>query len=140
MFSTRRSVAVLPACLFTVLASGAGNAATMTDQLLASQCAQCHGTYGRAVRDIESLAGKSAGSLYSDLIEMQMEGTPEGIMAHQAMGYTAAQLQRIAQYYASLPESGNSSSSYSSTESSSSTTTSSSYRDGSRRSRYRDDD
>jgi cytochrome c553 len=112
----------------------------MTDQLLASQCAQCHGTYGRAVADIESLAGKSAGSLYTDLIEMQMEGPAEEIMEHQAMGYTPAQLQRIAQYYASLSESGRSSSSYSSTESSSATTTSSSHSER-RRSRYeRDDD
>jgi cytochrome c553 len=110
MFSARRTSFILTSCLLAALASGAGTAATMTDQLLASQCAQCHGTYGRAVRDIESLAGKSAGSLYSDLIEMQMEGPPEEIMEHQAMGYTPAQLQRISQYYASLSESGTSSS------------------------------
>jgi cytochrome c553 len=140
MLSTHRAAIALPACLFTFLASGAGTAATMTDQLLASQCAQCHGTYGRAVADIEGLAGKSAGSLYTDLIEMQMEGPAEEIMEHQAMGYTPAQLQRIAQYYASLSESGRSSSSYSSTESSSATTTSSSHSER-RRSRYeRDDD
>lgn len=140
MFSTRRAAFILPGCLFTILAGSAVGEPSMTDQLLASQCAQCHGTYGRPVKDIEGLAGKSAGSLYSDLIEMQMEGPPEEIMEHQAMGYTPAQLQRIAQYYASLPERGASSSSYSSTTSSDATTTSSSYRDGSRRSRDRDDD
>lgn len=138
MVITRRAVFILPGCLFTVLAGSAVGAPSMTDQLLASQCAQCHGTYGRPVKDIEGLAGKSAGSLYSDLIEMQMEGPPKEIMEHQAMGYTPAQLQRIAQYYASLSERGASSSSYSSTTSISSTTTSSSYRDGS--SRDRDDD
>lgn len=139
MVSTRRAAFILTGCLCTVLAGSAVGAPSMTDQLLASQCTQCHGTYGRPVKDIEGLAGKSAGSLYSDLIEMQMEGPPEEIMEHQAMGYTPAQLQRIAQYYASLSESRTSSSSYSST-SSDSTTTSSSYRDGSRRSRDRDDD
>ncbi len=140
MVSTQRAALILPGCLLAALSSGAGTAATMTDQLLASQCAQCHGTYGHPVKDIEGLAGKSADSLYSDLIEMQMEGPPEEIMEHQAMGYTSAQLQRIAQYYASLSEGGTSSGSYSSTTSSSSTTTSSSYRDDSHRSRDRDDD
>jgi cytochrome c553 len=139
MFNSRRTAFILPGCLLAALVSGAGTAATMTDQLLASQCAQCHGTYGRAVADIESLAGKSAGSLYSDLMEMQMEGSPEEIMEHQAMGYTPAQLQRISQYYASLSESGTSSRSYSDSTSSS-TTTSSSYSERRRSSYERDDD
>jgi cytochrome c553 len=86
----------------------------MTDQLLASHCAQCHGTYGRSVRDIESLAGKSYDSLYSDMIEMRTEGTPSEIMEHQAFGYTEDQIRRIALYYSSLSESAPKSSSYSS--------------------------
>jgi mono/diheme cytochrome c family protein len=61
-----RKAIVLPACMLAALTASSGAAAatpSMTDQLLASQCAQCHGTYGRPVRDIESLAGKSYGSL-----------------------------------------------------------------------------
>jgi cytochrome c553 len=96
----------------------------MTDQLLASQCAQCHGTYGRPVRDIEGLAGKSYGSLYSDMMEMQSEGPPSEIMEHQALGYTEEQIERIARYYSALSESAPTSSSYSSTASTATATSS----------------
>ena len=116
MFDTTLSAIVLPACIVAALTGSTGAAAappSMTDQLLASQCAQCHGTYGRPVRDIEGLAGKSYGSLYSDMMEMQSEGPPSEIMEHQALGYTADQLRRIALYYSSLSESGISSGSYS---------------------------
>ena len=143
MFSIPRRAVVLPASFLAALTGSASTAApTMTDQLLASQCAQCHGTYGRPVRDIEGLAGKSYGSLYSDLLEMQLEGPAEEIMEHQALGYTPEQLQRVSLYYSSLPEkAGSSSSSSSTTTSSSSTSTTSSSYGGRRRSSYdRDDD
>lgn len=74
------------------------------DRLLASQCAQCHGTNGYAVGDIDELAGEEAKDLMEDLRDMQREDRPENIMDHQALGYTAEQIRRIAAYYARLPE------------------------------------
>lgn len=144
MSDPARKAALLPACVLAAFAaSPATQAATMTDQLLASQCAQCHGTYGRPVRDIESLAGKSYGSLYSDMIEMRTEGPPSEIMEHQALGYTEDQIRRIALYYSALPERApSSSSSNSSTKTSSPTTTTTTSRsgDGKRRGFSRSDD
>jgi cytochrome c553 len=142
MFSLTRRAPILPICILAALTASSGAAAatpSMTDQLLASQCAQCHGTYGRPVRDIEGLAGKSYGSLYSDMIEMQTEGPPSEIMEHQALGYTEEQIRRIALYYSSLSESAPTSSS-STTTSSPTTTTTSSSGDSKRRrsSRYND--
>jgi len=137
MSDPARKAVLLPACILAALAgSQTVQAATMTDQLLASQCAQCHGTYGRPVRDIEGLAGKSYGSLYSDMIEMRTEGPPSEIMEHQALGYTEDQIRRIALYYSSLSASAPTSSSYTSSTSTSSptTTTTSSASDGKRRS------
>ena len=75
------------------------------NRLLASQCAQCHGTNGYAVGDFEDLAGEEAGDLVEDLTDMKREDRPEGIMDHQALGYTDAQIRRIAAFYATLPES-----------------------------------
>lgn len=75
------------------------------NRLLASQCAQCHGTFGRAVGDIDSLNGESYKDLVEDLLDMRSEDWPEDIMDHQAYGYTEEQIRRIARYYASLPES-----------------------------------
>ena len=40
------------------------------NRLLASQCAQCHGTDGNAVGDMEELAGESARELLEELQEM----------------------------------------------------------------------
>jgi len=75
------------------------------DQLLASQCAQCHRTDGVAVGDIDSLNGESFDDLVEELEEMKFEESPEDIMDHQSLGYTDAQIKRIARYFASLPKS-----------------------------------
>ncbi len=74
------------------------------NRLLASQCSQCHGTFGRAVGDIDGLNGESYKDLVEDLDDMRGEDWPENIMDHQALGYTEDQIKRIARYYASLPE------------------------------------
>ncbi len=75
------------------------------NRMLASQCAQCHGTNGYAVSDIDSLAGEEAKDLTEDLLDMRKEDRPESIMDHQALGYTEDQIRRIAAYYSTLPES-----------------------------------
>lgn len=103
MLDPTRKAIVFPALAVAALAgSSAAGAANMTDQLLASQCAQCHGTYGRAVAGMDSLAGESAGEITNELMEMRSEGRPTDIMEHQALGYTTAQIQRIAAYYSTL--------------------------------------
>ena len=76
------------------------------NRLLASQCAQCHGTDGNAVGGIEELAGESARELLEELQEMRSEGRANDIMEHQALGYTDDQIRRIAEYYGSISGSG----------------------------------
>lgn len=73
------------------------------DRLLASQCAQCHGTDGYPLGDIDELAGESLGELVEEMLEMQNERRPDDIMEHQARGYTEAQIRRIARYFSALP-------------------------------------
>ncbi|MEW6691798.1 MAG: cytochrome C [Pseudomonadota bacterium] len=72
-------------------------------RLLASNCFQCHGTDGKAVGDMEPLAGKD---VYSDLKEMQLglEGDPDSIMRPHALGYTDEQIRWIADYFRAQPE------------------------------------
>jgi sulfide dehydrogenase cytochrome subunit len=74
-------------------------------RVLASQCAQCHGTNG-AGPGFDELAGKSASDLFGDLIEMKYRPV-EGIMDRQARGYTDDQLRLIADYLSTLPGNGN---------------------------------
>lgn len=74
------------------------------NRLLASQCAQCHGTNGYARGDFDSLAGEEVKDMYEDLTDMKEEDQPENIMDHQALGYSNYQIQRIARFYAGKPE------------------------------------
>lgn len=77
-------------------------AAPPPGQLLAAQCAQCHGTNGQAVSGFESIRGKTAGEMFKTLLEMKTRPV-ETIMDRQARGYTDAQLRLIAEYLAKLP-------------------------------------
>ena len=62
----RHSLAAIGLFVLANLVFTAANAEPRAGQLLASQCAQCHGTNGSGY---ESIAGKSASSLYGDLIK-----------------------------------------------------------------------
>ena len=95
---------VIKALCVGLCALGAGHAALAGDdptvnRLLAAQCAQCHGTNGHAVGDMDGLSDESYKDLYEDLMDMVSEDRPEDIMDHQALGYTEDQIRRIALYY-----------------------------------------
>lgn len=96
--------------VFGLLCSAAVSAEDFrVNRMLASQCAQCHGTEGRAVGDMESLSEEGFKDLLEDLVDMRLEDMPEDIMEHQALGYTDDQIRRIAEYYGSMSgESGSS--------------------------------
>ena len=98
---SKHLVALLIACLPVVAASQD----TTVDRMIASQCAQCHGTDGHATGDIDQIAGKDTADLYNKLLDMKGEDRPEGVMDHQALGYTDEQLYRIARHYSTVPES-----------------------------------
>jgi len=67
-------------------------------RLLASNCFQCHGTNGTG--GVEKIAGKSASDIYKDMKEMQQKSPPKMMDMH-ARGFTDAELQLIANYFAS---------------------------------------
>ena len=93
----------IKALMLGVLCAAVGQAASADDptvnRLLAAQCAQCHGTNGHAVGDMDGLQDESYKDLFEDLMDMRSEDRPEGIMDHQAMGYTEDQIRRIALYF-----------------------------------------
>lgn len=85
------------------LFSTLGIAEPPAGRLLASHCAQCHGTNGNAISRMDSLAGKNADYLYKELLELKYSTPPYEIMDHQAKGYTDHQLWLIARYFSTLP-------------------------------------
>ena len=84
-----------------LLVAVAPTSAAEPGRLLASQCAQCHGTNG-AGPGFEEIAGKD---LFNDLLDMKYRPI-EGIMDRQARGYTDEQLRLIADYLSALPGNG----------------------------------
>jgi cytochrome c553 len=72
-------------------------------RLLASQCAQCHGTDGYSQTDIDSLAGED--DIAEEMLEMRAETDNDDIMVKQAHGYSDTEINLIAAYFASLPSS-----------------------------------
>lgn len=78
----------------------ANAAAVLTGRLLASNCFQCHGTNGTG--GFEKLAGQSASEIYGELKKFATGSEdPNGVMAAHAMGFSDAQLNAIATYFAS---------------------------------------
>jgi len=69
-------------------------------RLLASQCAQCHGTDGISVSRIDSLAGES-GEILEEMFEMKGR-TRNRVMHLQAKGYSNAEIREIANYFSKL--------------------------------------
>lgn len=79
--------------------SGGPITGTTEGRLLASNCFQCHGTYGSG--GFEKLLGETEAEIYEELVEYQDD--PEfttDIMAAHVQGYTDAQLRAIAKYLA----------------------------------------
>ena len=74
-----------------------------TVRLLASQCAQCHGTTGNSKGDFDSIAGENFQELLSDLLDMKHSDDNE-VMHKQIKVNTEQQLWFIADYYSRLPK------------------------------------
>ena len=68
---------------------------------LAAACAMCHGTGGRAVtKDVVSLAGKPRDEIASQMRAFRDGNRPVTVMHQIAKGYTDAQIDVLAAYFA----------------------------------------
>ncbi len=79
--------------------SGGANAA----RALAATCFTCHGTDGRSVGGVPpSLAGQNKATMSQQLKDFKEGRRPGTIMPQHAKGYTDAQLEQIAGYFAAV--------------------------------------
>jgi cytochrome subunit of sulfide dehydrogenase len=88
-----------------VTASGtamAQDAAALRQQALAATCANCHGTQGRAVDGaaVPGLAGMPAVYLIEQMKAFKAGTRPATVMHQLAKGYSDAQIEQIAAYFA----------------------------------------
>jgi cytochrome subunit of sulfide dehydrogenase len=78
--------------------------ATLQLRALAATCAACHGTGGRAVEGavVPGLAGLPAG-YFSEQMKAFKSGARSATVMHQiAKGYSDAQVEQLAAYFAAL--------------------------------------
>ncbi|WP_349741464.1 c-type cytochrome [Roseateles cavernae] len=96
--------------LGAALAASAGAAAAQDAKALhlkalAATCANCHGTAGRAVEGsaVPGLAGMPA-AYFSEQMKAFKSGARQATVMHQlAKGYSEAQIEQLAGYFAALP-------------------------------------
>lgn len=88
---------MLSVLAFTYPARGADVAA----RSLAATCFTCHGTDGRSVGGVPpSLAGRDRGELVRQMKDFKAGKRPATVMHQHARGYTDAQIEQIAAYFA----------------------------------------
>lgn len=100
-----RISSMLPAAI-VALAVPLGAQAQSPDALyvrsLAATCANCHGTDGRAApgSSLPTLAGMPRQEIASKLRAFKAGAAPSTIMTQLAKGYTDAQIEQLASYFA----------------------------------------
>ena len=89
----------------TLLAAGSLPAAAQGSnpnlaRSLAASCANCHNTTGKSVTGVPSIAGLPKEVMLNTLSEFKAGKRPATVMHQHVKGYTDAQLELIAAYYA----------------------------------------
>jgi len=71
-------------------------------RLLASNCANCHGTDGHSQGGLPALAGLARPYLIQQLQDFKSGRRPATIMQQLSKGYTDAEIDALAGYFSSL--------------------------------------
>ncbi len=85
-----------------LLALGAVTAHAQVNEVRvwAAACANCHGTDGRAVSGMVSLAGVDKNVIVQKMLDYKNDRIPATLMHQIAKGYTDEQIKDIAAYFA----------------------------------------
>jgi len=81
-------------------AHAAGTPDVQSGRYLAGNCANCHGTQGKSLGAMPSLAGQKADYLADQMRRFRDGQRPGTIMQKIAKGYTDAQIDAIAAHFA----------------------------------------
>lgn len=108
MFGQSRALAPLAAAAtlaFAAPAAQAQDAQALQVRSLAATCANCHGTEGRAVSGsaVPGLAGLPAAYTVEQMKAFKSGARPATVMHQLAKGYSDAQIEQIAAYFAAQP-------------------------------------
>lgn len=93
--------------VFVMLAAGVlGTVATAhadpRTRLMAANCAFCHGTEGKARAAFPGLAGMDPGYFVAQMKAFKDGSRPATVMQKHALGYTDAEFEAMAKYFAAI--------------------------------------
>jgi cytochrome subunit of sulfide dehydrogenase len=100
-----------PTSLFTLslallgASAHAQDAKALQTRALAATCANCHGTEGRAIPNaaVPGLASVPANYIVEQMKAFKSGARPATVMHQIAKGYSDAQIEQLAAYYAAVP-------------------------------------
>jgi len=69
---------------------------------MAASCAGCHGTQGVALPGMDSLAGQKKEDLLKKMQDYKSGKKPATLMHQLSAGYSDAQIEQLASYFAAL--------------------------------------
>jgi len=98
----RKPLMMLAVAAMLPFAALAQDARALQVQSLAATCANCHGTNGRAVdgASVPGLAGMPAAYIVEQMKAFKAGTRPATVMHQLAKGYSDAQIDTIAAYFA----------------------------------------
>jgi len=98
-----KSISMIGAAMIAALgaahAAGQGNDPNLARNLAAT-CANCHGTNGVSVGEVASLAGRPKDEIGRKMQDYKNGTVPGTIMPQLAKGYTDAQIDLVAGWFA----------------------------------------
>jgi sulfide dehydrogenase cytochrome subunit len=68
-------------------------------ELLASSCAACHGTRGHSAGGLPSLAGMDKVYIVEQMTQFSNGSRPATVMQHHASGYSAEEIELLADFF-----------------------------------------
>ena len=95
----RSSLLIVAAACAEIAAAQGANPDAARD--VAASCASCHGTNGVSQRGFDSLAGQSKDEIVRKMQEFKAGSKPGTVMPQLAKGYTDAQIELAAGWFAS---------------------------------------
>lgn len=82
-------------------------AATLSGEAMAHTCAACHGTLGRlGDESFMPLAGMPVRQFVTTMIDFREGRRPATLMGHVAQGFSDAEIQAMAEFFANVPATG----------------------------------
>ncbi len=97
--SGRVAVTTALLALTTGATSAQAPAGATLGRNLAAQCANCHGTNGKSVAEVPSLAGQPAAAIVQKMKDYRDGKLPASIMHQLAKGYSDEQVVLMADYF-----------------------------------------